>query len=106
MQRQTKERTEMIDIESELKTLTPEAGFRLYAKRLQVWRLCGSASCRRSQTCRGDPFRCCRRCSDWADSVKTAAMLERAARDPAVEAMRSDLAKRVKRLAASLRDES
>jgi len=96
----------MIDLETELKTLTPEAGFRLYAERLQVWRLCASAQCRRAQACRGDPFRCCRRCSDWAEAVKSAAILERAARDPAVEAMRSDLAQRVKRLAASMRDES
>ena len=31
----------MIELETELKELTPEDGYRLYAQRLQFWRLCG-----------------------------------------------------------------
>ena len=48
----------MIDLETELKALTPEDFYRVYAERLQVWRLCGNASCRRARACRGRPRLC------------------------------------------------
>ena len=96
----------MIDLDAELRTLTPEQGFRLYAERLQLWLLCGNAACRRAQACRGDPVRCCRRFADWAEAVKSAADAERAANDPASEALRLEMSTRLKRLAASLRDEA
>jgi hypothetical protein len=78
----------------------------LYAERLQVWRLCGNASCRRGRWCRGDPFRCCRRFADWAEAVKVSAKAERDAGDPAAEALRSELGLRLRRLAETVRDES
>jgi len=94
----------MIDLERELKDLTPEDGYRLYAERLQVWRLCGNASCRRAQAC-GDPLCCCRRFADWAEAVKDAAQRERDARDPKAEVLRSELGRRLRRLAETMRDE-
>ena len=96
----------MIDVETELTDLTPEDFYRLYAQRLQVWRLCGNASCRRARYCRGDPFRCCRRFADWAEAVKAAAQRERDARDPAAESLRSELGGRLRRLAETMRDKS
>jgi hypothetical protein len=96
----------MIDLEAELTELTPEDGYRLYAQRLQGWRLCGDATCRRARGCRGDLFTCCRRFADWAQAVKDAAQRDRAARDPHAEALRSELGRRLRRLAETLRDES
>ena len=95
----------MLDLETELKTLSPEQGFRLYAERLQLWRLCAARACRRAQACRGDKVRCCRRFADWAEAVKSVALAERAANDPAAQALRSELSMRLSRLAASMRDE-
>ena len=96
----------MIDLGTELKDLTPEDGCRLYAERLQVWRLYGVASCRRARCCRGDPLRCCRRCADWAEAVKESGQRDRDAGDPAAEALRSQLGGRLRRLAETMRDET
>ena len=74
-------------------------------QRLQVWRLCGRAACRRARDCGGDPFRCCRRFAAWAEAVKEAAQRERDARDPAAEVLRSELGLRLRRLAETMRDE-
>ena len=93
-----------IEIESELKELTPEDGYRLYAQRLQVWRLCSNAACRRARGC-GDPPSCCRRFADWAEAVKASAQRERDANDPAAEALRSELGRRIRRLAEAMRTE-
>ena len=95
----------MIELESELKALTAEDGYRLYAQRLQVWRFCSSAACRRAHGC-GDPASCCRRFADWAEAVKAAAQRERAANDPAIEALRSELGRRIRRLAEAMRTEA
>ena len=95
----------MIALETDLTDLTLEDGYRLYAVRLQVWRLCGNASCRRARACRGDPLHCCRRFADWAEAVKEAAQRDRDARDPAADSLRSELGKRILRLAETMRDE-
>jgi hypothetical protein len=84
---------------------TAEGGCRLYAERLQFWRLCDRASCRRARSCRGDPLNCCRRFADWAEAVKDAAQRERDALDPAADSLRSELGRRRFRLAGTLRDE-
>ena len=96
----------MIDLETELKELTPEDGCRLYAQRLQFWRLCERVSCRRARVCDGDAMLCCRRFADWAEAVKAAAQRERDARNPAVDALRSQLGLRLRRLAETMRDET
>ncbi len=96
----------MIELETELKELTPEDGYRLYAQRLQFWRLCGSASCRRARGCRGDPVSCCGRFADWAEAVKASAQRDRDAGDPAAEALRSELGGRLRRLAETMRGET
>jgi hypothetical protein len=95
----------MIDLEKELRELSPEARYRVFAEGLELWRICSSAACRRAQACRGDPSRCYRRCADWAESVTAAAKRERYANDPAAEALRADLVQMVGRLAVSMRDE-
>jgi hypothetical protein len=89
-----------------LKDLAMEDGFRLYAERLQVWRLCSNAACRRPGACRGDALACCRRFAEWAEAVKTAAQRERDARDPAAEMLRSELSLRLRRLAEAMRGET
>ncbi len=95
----------MIELETELQALTPEDGCRLYAQRLQLWRLCERVSCRRAGACGGDPLSCCRRFADWAEAVKAAGQRDRDARDPAVEGLRSELSRRLRRLAETMRDE-
>jgi hypothetical protein len=94
----------MIDLEAEAKALSPDEGCRLYAQRLQLWRLCGHAACRRARTCR-DAVSCCRRFAAWAEEVKDAGQRDRDARDPEIEALRSELGRRLIRLAETLRDE-
>jgi hypothetical protein len=95
----------MNDVETELAALTAEDGYRLYAQRLQVWRFCSSAACRRAHGC-GDPPSCWRRFADWAEAVKASAQRERDANDPAVEALRSELGRRIRRLAEAMRTEA
>ncbi|MGE5260660.1 MAG: hypothetical protein ACM3MH_07260 [Actinomycetota bacterium] len=95
----------MVEFEAESKQPTAEDCFRLYAERLQLWRLCRQTSCLRAHACRGDPHHCCSRFADWAEAVKTAAMRERHANDPAAQALRAELGQRLRRLAATLRDE-
>jgi hypothetical protein len=96
----------MIDLEKELRELSPEARYRVFAEGLELWRICSGAACQRAQACRGDPLRCFRRCADWAESVAAAAKRERHANDPATEALRADLARMIGRLAATARDEA
>ena len=95
----------MTDVETDLKEMALADSYRLYAERLQLWGLCGNASCRRARSCRGDPFSCCRHFAEWADAAKTAAQHERDARDPAADSLRSELDGRLRRLADTLRDE-
>jgi hypothetical protein len=94
----------MIEVETEVTDGTADF-CRLYAERLQVWRLCGHASCLRARACRGDPLHCCRRFADWAEAVKEAAQRERDARDPAAEALRVELGRKLSRLAEAMRNE-
>ena len=42
---------------------------RFGAGRLCLWRLCGRASCRRAQACRGDPRSCLGLLGDWLAAV-------------------------------------
>ena len=79
----------MTDVETDLKEMALADSYRLYAERLQLWGLCGNASCRRARS----------------DAVKTAAQHERDARDPAADSLRSELDGRLRRLADTLRDE-
>jgi hypothetical protein len=95
----------MIEVETEVTETTVAESFRLYAQRLQVWRLCGHASCRRARTCR-DALSCCRRFAAWAEEVKEAAQRDCDVRDPETEGLRSELGRRLLRLAETLRDET
>jgi hypothetical protein len=45
------------------------------------------------------------RFADWAEAVKVAAQRERYAGDPAVEALRAELCRRVRRLAETMGNE-
>ncbi len=82
--------------------LPPHERFRLYARRLQVWRLCYGAACRRARSCRGDPRRCDLRIADWVDEVRMAASRELNARDPERRAQIDDLKERIARLRDSM----
>jgi hypothetical protein len=95
----------MIEAKTEVTHKTMEDSFRLYAEKLQFWRLCRHASCFRARACRGDALLCCRRFAAWAEAVKEAAMRERYARDPATEALRLELGQRLGRLSETLRNE-
>ena len=95
----------MIEVESEMTDQTVEHSFRLYAERLQLWRLCRQTSCLRAYACRGDAHHCCRRFADWAEAVKQAAQRERHANDPAAQALRAELGRRLSRLAVAMRNE-
>ncbi len=95
----------MIEAKMETPDGTVEDGCRLYAERLQVWRLCRQTSCLRARACRGDPHHCCRRFADWAEAVKAEARRERHANDPAAEALRAELGRRLSRLAMAMRNE-
>ena len=72
---------------------------RLYAKRLQIWRLCCKTACLRARACRGDLERCGERIGDWIDAVKLAADRERYANDPETQAMRAALIRRLEQMA-------
>ena len=81
----------MIDFDKEA-ALPVEQRFRLWARRLQLWRLCSSGACRRARSCRGNLRRCCLRFADWGEAVQDAAQRERYANDPVAKAERDKLA--------------
>jgi hypothetical protein len=89
------------DFERE-KSLSLEERFRLYARRLQLWRLCSNAKCRRACACRGELRHCTQRFTDWAEAVRDCAQREFAARDPETRALRAELETRIIRLGRSL----
>jgi hypothetical protein len=91
-------------IEGESKERTLADSYRFHAERLQLWRLCHRAACRRARSC-PVPLDCGRRFAEWAEAVQTAGQRERDARDPEAEILRSELSRRLNRLAGTLRDE-
>ncbi len=96
----------MIDVETELKELTPEDFYRLYAEGSSSG---GCAAARRAGgrvSAAAIRSACCRRFADWAEAVKEAAQRDRDARDPAAEGLRSELGRRLRRLAETMRNES
>ena len=64
---------------------------RLATRRLQLWRLCSNAKCRRACACRGEVRHCTLRFADWAEAVREVAQREFAARDPDTRALRAEL---------------
>ena len=80
------------------KTLTAEARYRLYAKGLQLWRVCHRGKCLRARACGGDPEACFRRVGDWAKDVVHAAELESSRNDPEAQALRAELSERIRRM--------
>jgi len=76
--------------------------FRLHARRLQFWRLCSNAKCRRARACRGALRHCTQRFVDWAEAVRDCAQREFAARDPETRVLRAELETRLIRLGRSL----
>lgn len=85
------------------RTLTPEARYRLYAKGLQLWRVCHRGKCLRARACGGDPQSCFGRVGDWAKDVVNAAELEASRNDPEAQALRAELAEQIRRLCLSER---
>jgi hypothetical protein len=91
----------LYDFEKE-KTLSLDERFRLYARRLKLWRLCCNSKCRRAQSCRGELTQCAYRFADWAEAVREGAQREFAARDPKTRALRAELKERLIRLSQTL----
>jgi hypothetical protein len=89
----------MIELERLLSAPRTAEGFRLYAERLQIWRLCPRAKCRRGRACE-DAAACGGRLADWAEAVKDAARRD-PTYDPEADAIRLDLVKRLETLARS-----
>jgi hypothetical protein len=83
-----------------------EEGLRLYAGRLQLWRLCCNAACRRAHSCRGDPQRCGTRFADWGDTVKKAAQEEYNSRDPHTQFLIAALKEKIVRLGQAITDQA
>ena len=61
----------MFDMQNLSKAFATRSGFRVYAERYQLWRLCSHAACRRAQACRGQ-LRCHDRFAAWAEAAKDA----------------------------------
>jgi hypothetical protein len=94
----------MFDVQRLSKAFATSSGFRVYAERYQLWRLCSHAACRRAQACRGQ-LRCHDRFAAWAEAAKDAIQ-----RDPTFnpedDAFRLELAERLTRLAGIEKDQS
>jgi hypothetical protein len=93
----------MSDLEAELKLMTTAPGARLCAKRLQLWRLCSHAACRRGRACK-DASGCGQRLAAWVGGIK-AARLGAGPSDPEADAIRLELTERLERLAQTMREE-
>lgn len=102
--RKASERTGDAMIFEQEESLPLDERFRLWCGRLQFWRLCCNAACRRAHTCRGDLTVCVGRFADWADSVRAAAKREFNAREPETQALAADLERRVIRLSQTMTD--
>jgi hypothetical protein len=86
----------------EEKALSLDETLSVYARRLQLWRLCRNAECLRARACRGGLRHCTQRFADWAEAVKECGRREFAARDPNTQALRDQLAERIIRLGQTL----
>ena len=94
----------MFDMQRLSKAFATKSGFRVYAERYQLWRLCSHAACRRAQACR-DQLRCHGRFAAWAEAVNDA-VPRGGAFNPEADAFRLELAERLTRLAQIDKDES
>lgn len=79
---------------------------RPHAKRLQFWRLCCNASCRRARSCRGNLRLCGARFADWAEAVRETALRELNESDPARQASIADLKEKIVRLGRTMTDQT
>jgi hypothetical protein len=86
----------MFDMQRLSKAFATKSGFRVYAERYQLWRLCSHAACRRAQACR-DQLRCHGRFAAWAEAAKDAVQRD-PTYNPEAEALRFELAERIRRM--------
>ena len=94
----------MFDMQRLSKAFATSSGFRVYAERYQLWRLCPHAACRRAQACR-DQLRCHGRFAAWAEAAKDAVQRD-PTYNPEAEAFRFELAERIRRMARMEEDQS
>ena len=94
----------MFDMQRLSKAFATRSGFRVYAERFQLWRLCSHAACRRAQACRGQ-LRCHDRFAAWAEAAKDAVQPGRMS-NPEAEALRFELAERIRRMVRMEKDQS
>jgi hypothetical protein len=94
----------MFDMQKLSKAFASRSGFHVYAEQFQLWRLCSHAACRRAQACRHQR-RCRDRFAAWAEAAKDA--IERdPTYNPEAEAMRFELAERIRRLSGMDKNQS
>ena len=94
----------MFDMQRLSKAFATKSGFRVYAERYQLWRLCSHAACRRAQACR-DQLRCPGRFASWAEAAKDAVQRD-PTYNPEAEALRFELAERIRRMTRMEKDQS
>ena len=94
----------MFDMQRLSKAFATRSGFRVYAERYQLWRLCSHAACRRAQACR-DQLRCHGRFAAWAEAAKDAVQRD-PTYNPEAEALRFELAERIRRMTRMEKDQS
>jgi hypothetical protein len=94
----------MFDMQRLSKAFATSSGFRVYAERFQLWRLCSHAACRRAQACR-DQLRCHGRFAAWAEAAKDAVQRD-PTHNPEAEALRFELAERIRRMTRMEEDQS
>jgi hypothetical protein len=94
----------MFDMQRLSKAFATSSGFRVYAERFQLWRLCSHAACRRAQACR-DQLRCHGRFAAWAEAAKDAVQRD-PTYNPEAEALRFELAERIRRMTRMEEDQS
>jgi hypothetical protein len=94
----------MFDMQRLSKAFATRSGFRVYAERFQLWRLCSHAACRRAQACRSQ-LRCHGRFAAWAEAAKDAVQRD-PSYNPEADALRFELAERLRRMAQMHKDQS
>jgi hypothetical protein len=94
----------MFDMQRLSKAFASRSGFHVYAERFQLWRLCSHAACRRAQACR-DQLRCHGRFAAWAEAAKDAVQRD-PTYNPEAEALRFELAERIRRMTRMEEDQS
>ena len=94
----------MFDMQRLSKAFATKSGFHVYAERFQLWRLCSHAACRRAQACRNQ-LGCHGRFAAWAEAARDAVQCD-GGFNPEADAMRFELAERIRRMVQTEKDQT